>query len=91
MASRKDLKKSIGYIIGDLVTECIVRYNYVPGTDKNATEECIGQLLDIYSEFVIRVSHTEPGQAKVYYRAFNKDFNDRLAEVMEKMTSLSAK
>ncbi len=34
MASRKELKKNINYIAGELFTECLVNSLYVPRTDK---------------------------------------------------------
>ena len=34
MASRKELKKNINYIAGELFTECLVNSLYVPGTEQ---------------------------------------------------------
>ena len=39
MASRKNLKKNINYIAGELFTECLVHSMYVPGTDKEKAKE----------------------------------------------------
>ena len=38
MASRKELKKNINYIAGELFTECLVNSLYVPGTDKQKAD-----------------------------------------------------
>ena len=88
MASRRNLKKDISYVIGDLFTECLIYKELVPGTDKNAADELIIELLKIDDEFTTRISHTEPGNAKQYYRALYKEFNERIAKVTDKLVKL---
>ena len=88
MASRRNLKKEISYVIGDLFTECLIYKELVPGTDKEAAEKLIVDLLRIDNEFITRISHTEPGKAKEYYRALIKDFQKEISEVIDKLTKL---
>ncbi|MBR5707103.1 MAG: hypothetical protein IKX55_05980 [Bacteroidaceae bacterium] len=88
MASRRDLKRDISYIIGDIFTECLIYKELVPGTDKEAAEKLIVDLLRIDNEFITRISHTEPGKAKEYYRALIKDFQKEISEVIDKLTKL---
>ena len=88
MASRRNLKKEIDYIIGDLFTECLIYKELVPGTDKVAADEALLELLKIDNEFTKRISHTEPGNARIYYRTFYKDFNECISTVTEKLDKL---
>ena len=88
MASRRDLKRDISYVIGDIFTECLIYKELVPGTDKAAAEKLIVDLLRIDNEFITRISHTEPGKAKEYYRALIKDFQKQILEVLDKLTKL---
>lgn len=88
MASRRNLKKDISYVIGDIFTECLIYKELVPGTDRDEADRLMVELLEIDNEFTSRISHTEPGDAKKYYRAFYKDFNDRIQEVIAKMVKL---
>ena len=88
MASRRDLKRDISYVIGDIFTECLIYKELVPGTDKSAAEKLIVDLLRIDNEFITRISHTEPGKAKEYYRALIKDFQKQISEVLDKLTKL---
>ena len=48
----------------------------------------IVDLLRIDNEFITRISHTEPGKAKEYYRALIKDFQKEISEVIDKLTKL---
>lgn len=88
MASRRDLKRDISYVIGDIFTECLIYKELVPGTDKAAAEKLIVDLLRIDNEFITRISHTEPGKAKEYYRALIKDFQKEISQVLDKLTKL---
>ena len=51
MASRKELKKNINYIAGELFTECLVNSLYVPGTDKQKADELMAEILKMQDEF----------------------------------------
>ena len=88
MASRRNLKKDINYIIGDIFTECLIYKELVPGTDKEAADALIVDLLHIDNDFNARISHTEPGNAKEYYRTLVKDFQNQITEVIDKLTKL---
>lgn len=88
MASRRNLKKDINYIIGDIFTECLIYKELVPGTDKEAADALIVDLLRIDNDFTARISHTEPGKAKEYYRALVKDFQKEITQVIDKLTKL---
>ena len=88
MASRRNLKKDINYVIGDIFTECLIYKELVPGTDKEAADALIVDLLRIDNDFNARISHTEPGNAKEYYRTLVKDFQNQITEVIDKLTKL---
>ena len=39
MASRRELKKNVNYIAGELFTECLINSMFIPGTDKDKADE----------------------------------------------------
>jgi hypothetical protein len=88
MVSRKNLKKNINYIAGELFTECLVHSMYVPGTDKEKADELMAEILKMQDEFVSRISHTEPGNVKGFYKKFLSDFNAKVGEIIEAMGKL---
>ena len=88
MASRRDLKRDISYVIGDIFTECLIYKELVPGTNQKEAEKLIVDLLRIDNEFITRISHTEPGNAKQYYRTLVKDFQKEITTVIDKLTKL---
>ncbi len=88
MSSRKELKKNINYIAGELFMECLVNSLYVPGTDKKKADDLMGEILKIQNEYISRISHTEPGKAKQYYKKLKEDFNTKVDEVIEALGKL---
>lgn len=91
MASRKDLKKTISRIIDELIAECMIRSQFVPGTDNEAAGAIVGELIGIDADFISRISHTEPNDAKKYYRALYNDFDNKMEEILKKIEALSPK
>ena len=88
MASRKVLKKNVNYIAGELFTECLVNSLYVPGTDKKKADELMSEILKMQDEFISRISHTEPGNVKGYYKKFRSDFNAKVEEIIDALSKL---
>jgi len=82
MASRRELKKNVNYIAGELFTECLI-------TDKAKADELMAEVLKMQDEFVSRISHTEPGNVKGFYKKFRVDFNAKVNEIIEAIGKLN--
>lgn len=89
MASRRQLKRTVNYIAGELFTECLVYNMYVPGTDKTKADELMGKVLIMQDEFISRISHTEPGNVKGFYKKFREDFNNQVNTIIEEISKLN--
>ena len=71
MSSRRNLKKQVNYIAGELFTECMINSLFVPGTDKAKADELMADVLEMQQEFISRLSHTQPGQVKQFYKKYH--------------------
>ena len=89
MANRRDLKKSVNFIAGELFAECLVLAKYVPGVDSAKADELMSRILNFQDEFVSRISHTEPGSVKAFYRKFKQDFNEQVGGILDEMSQLT--
>lgn len=89
MANRRQLKKTVNYISGELFAECLVNSMFVPGTDKAKAEELMTEILKMQDEFVSRISHTEPGNVKGFYKKFRVDFNAKVNEIIDAIAKLN--
>ena len=88
MASRRELKKNVNYIAGELFSECLINSMFVPGTDKAKADALLADILSMQSEFVSRISHTEPGNVKGFYKKFRTDFNNKISEIIDAIAKL---
>ena len=89
MANRRQLKKSVNYIAGELFAECLVNSYLIPGTDKEKADKLMADILRMQDEFVSRISHTEPGNVKGFYKKFRADFNAKINEIIDAIEKLN--
>lgn len=47
MANKRELKKEIQYVCGDIAAECLLAKNFVKGVDKKAMKEIILKVADL--------------------------------------------
>lgn len=72
MASRKELKKNIQYIAGDLFMASLV-----DGVNREIVVESVHNVLAL----IPRISHTEPGNVKGFYKKLREDLNKEVEKV----------
>lgn len=89
MASRRELKKTVNYISGELFSECLINSMFVPGTDKAKADQLMTEILKMQDEFINRISHTEPGNVKGFYKKFRSDFNAKVNEIIDAIAKLN--
>ena len=89
MASRRELKKTVNYISGELFSECLINSMFVPGTDKAKADQLMAEILKMQDEFISRISHTEPGNVKGFYKKFRSDFNAKVNESIDAIAKLN--
>ena len=68
--------------------ECI-NAMFIPGTDKAKAEDIMAEILKMQDEFVSRISHTEPGNVKGFYKKFRSDFNAKVNEIIDAISKLN--
>ena len=76
MASRRKLKKQISYISGDLFLASLVE-----GVNREAIVEAIHNVLGL----IPRISHTQPGNVKGYYKKLHEDLNKEIQVVSDEL------
>ena len=79
MASRRKLKKQISYIAGDLFLASLVE-----GVNREVVVEATHDVL----ELIPRISHTQPGNVKGYYKKLREDLDNALAKVASELEKI---
>ena len=82
MASKKNLKKVIGYISSELLSQAI----FVSLNSERNIEEwntIFTRILVMNNDYIARISHKQPGMsAKDYFNAHSTSFNNEAKEIV---------
>ena len=90
MANKRDLKRNIKCITGELFVECMAASLYGEKVDLEQVDSILASILMTNSDFIKRVSHPEPGiKGKAYYKQLIIDFNKQTSELIDQINSLA--
>lgn len=90
MSNKRDLKRTINYICGDLFTEGIAASLYGENRDNDNTKAILTSILVMHSNYIRRVSHVQPGMpAKVYFKDLKDKFSKEVNEIVDQLNNLA--
>lgn len=90
MSNKRDLKRTINYICGDLFTEGIAASLYGENRDNDNTEAILTSILVMHSNYIRRVSLVQPGMpAKVYFKDLKDKFSKEVNEIVDQLNNLA--
>ena len=92
MAKRRDLKKDIDYLSGDLMMETLL-CSLQPKCDKAKLEDIMTHIVSMSNEFRRRIQHPA-GNAnkkliKQYYKKIREDFDAEIEKIYAEIVSLN--
>lgn len=85
---RRELKKSINNLCGELFAECIA-LNYYESVDKDALANIMESILMMQADIVSRISHVQPGASKVFFQKLREDLISRTEEIIDDIQALA--
>ncbi len=89
MANKRALKKTISYICGELLTECIVLQRSLSNTENEKTTELMCKVLTLQDEMLKRINHPEPGNIKGSYKKLQQDFIKQAEIIVDEIAQLN--
>ena len=91
MASRKNLKKVITFVVVELATEAFF-LSYDAQGDTDAWVDLFNRIFSLNNEYIARVNHVEPGMpAKKYFNTLCDSFNADAKEILVDIERLAKK
>lgn len=84
MASRRTLKKTVKFLTGELFADCVA-LSMCQQCDKDKLHELMADIIKLHTDFVSRISHTERGAERAFYRKFHSEFRQQLGELGERI------
>lgn len=95
MASRRDLKKDIDYLLFEVIADCFL---YADSHPDNKTEEItnlITEVVQFRNDLIARVNNPDgkdnPKIVKAFYQSISKDLLEGADKYFEKLSSISSK
>lgn len=85
MASRKNLKKNVNYISETIAGLCIVTSLETQGEKSETAARLFLQIMNLRQDIICRISHTEPGNTKNFYKQLQKDFNTQVQDILQQL------
>ena len=89
MASRRSLKKTVNYITEVAAGLCLVESANATAEKREAYSQLFLQIINLRNDIISRISHTEPGSVKLFYKKLRTDFNAEVDSVFKKLEELA--
>jgi len=88
MANKRDLKKDINYVLGDII-EAVYVWEY-SNTDKDTkkSEAIIDEAISTFDELITKVNDRKVEDKKAHFKAINKELEDKGRALIEKINKL---
>ena len=94
MASKRQLKNDISFIVKELVSECIAYTMIVPNANLQEVENLINDILDFYGSTLSEVNAVRKAAVNERgdnLKAIRRDVGQKVAEFVGRMAKLSEK
>ncbi len=91
MASRKDLKKDIEYLVFELIADCYGCIYENPDTDLSVFEGVINDAIQLKDDLVVRINQFNPvesGNSRKYFKSIKHDLVNGLKGGYEKLNAI---
>ena len=92
MASKRQLKGDICFIVKEMISECIAYTMLVPNVDIKATEDLINDILDYYGKALADINAVRKNKTDERgdnMKAIRNDARQKVAEFVGRMAKLS--
>jgi hypothetical protein len=95
MASRRELKKDIDYLVFEVISDTLVFAGIHPGNKTEELEAIINDAVSFRNDLIARVNNPDgrhnPKILKAYYKAVEKDLLTEVDKLFTRLSELSSK
>lgn len=84
MASIKNLKKDINYVLGDVIDACLMK---LP-EDTSKSEAIIDEAITTFDELIAKIHAKNVDNKKAHFRAISAELESKANELLEKVNKL---
>jgi len=85
MASIKNLKKDINYVLGDIIEECYTLELLNPKIDSKATEAIIDETIVAFDSLIEKVNMKDVENKKAHFKNITLELEETAVNLLEKI------
>ncbi len=88
MANKRDLKKDINYVFGDIIEAAYLHQIANPEQNKTQTEEIVDEAIEGFDQLIEKVNQRNLENPKDHFRSVRKELEERAQDLVEKVNAL---
>lgn len=88
MANKRDLKKDINYVFGDIIEAAYLHQIANPEQDKAQTEEIVDEAIEGFDQLIEKVNQRNLENPRDHFRSIRKELEERAQTLVEKVNAL---
>ena len=89
MASVRDLKKDINYVLGDIIEAVYIWELTHPSKDNKKAEAVIDEAITVFDELIEKVNDKKVENKKQHFKAINSELEEKGRKLIDKINGLS--
>lgn len=88
MASVRDLKKDINYVLGDIIEAVYIWELTNPDKDTKNSEKIIDEAIETFDELIAKIHAKDVENKKSHFKAIQGELEDRGRKLIDKINAL---
>ena len=88
MANKRDLKKDINYVLGDIIEAVDIWELTNPDKDTKKSQKIIDEVFDVFDELIAKVNDRSVENKKAHFKAINQELEDRGRKLIDQINAL---
>ena len=88
MANKRDLKKDINYVLGDIIEAVYVWELHNTDKDTKKSEAIIDESIAVFDELIVKVNDRTVENKKAHFKGISKDLESKGRVLIEKINKL---
>ena len=88
MASIKNLKKDIDYVLGDIMDECEFRELSNPDADSATSEAIKNDIFAVFDELTAKIHTKDVENKKEHFSGIRSELQSKAAELLDRVNKL---
>jgi len=88
MASKRNLKKDINYVLGDIIEATYIAEIAKGGKPTEKTDEIVDEAIATFDDLITRVNIRRVENKKAHFKQINQDLETKAKGLIEKINNL---